>query len=94
MVLLPASPDGRDLAPRLAVVLGRPLLAGAVAARIGAPLTLAIRGSLCIAGALWFASQLPKIRSVVRPIYVRLNIISEAPPTTLPTATLGEPPEI
>ena len=30
MVLLPASPDGRDLAPRLAVVLGRALLAGAV----------------------------------------------------------------
>jgi electron transfer flavoprotein alpha subunit len=30
MVLLPASPDGRDLAPRLAVALGRPLLAGAV----------------------------------------------------------------
>ena len=30
MILLPASPDGRDLAPRLAAVLGRPLLAGAV----------------------------------------------------------------
>ncbi len=30
MVVLPASPDGRDLAPRLAHVLGRPLLAGAV----------------------------------------------------------------
>ncbi|HEY5361172.1 MAG TPA: mycofactocin-associated electron transfer flavoprotein alpha subunit [Streptosporangiaceae bacterium] len=30
MVLLPASPDGRDLAPRLAVILGRALLAGAV----------------------------------------------------------------
>jgi electron transfer flavoprotein alpha subunit len=30
MVLLPASPDGRDLAPRLAVTLGRVLLAGAV----------------------------------------------------------------
>lgn len=30
MILLPASPDGRDLAPRLAMLLGRPLLAGAV----------------------------------------------------------------
>jgi electron transfer flavoprotein alpha subunit len=30
MVLLPESPDGRDLAPRLAVALGRGLLAGAV----------------------------------------------------------------
>ena len=30
VVLLPASPDGRDLAPRIAAVLGRPLLAGAM----------------------------------------------------------------
>jgi electron transfer flavoprotein alpha subunit len=29
-VLLPASADGRDLAPRLAAVLGRPLVAGAI----------------------------------------------------------------
>ncbi len=29
LVVLPASPDGRDLAPRLAAWLGRPLLAGA-----------------------------------------------------------------
>lgn len=31
LVVLPASADGRDLAPRLAVSLGRPLVAGAVA---------------------------------------------------------------
>jgi electron transfer flavoprotein alpha subunit len=30
VVVLPASPDGRDLAPRIAHALGRPLLAGAV----------------------------------------------------------------
>jgi electron transfer flavoprotein alpha subunit len=30
LVVLPASPDGRDLAPRLAYRLGRPLLAGAM----------------------------------------------------------------
>lgn len=30
MIILPASPDGRDLAPRLAHALGRPLLAGAI----------------------------------------------------------------
>jgi electron transfer flavoprotein alpha subunit len=33
VVLLPAAPDGRDLAPRLAHAMGRPLLAGAVAVR-------------------------------------------------------------
>ena len=32
LVVLPASPDGRDLAPRLAAVLGRPLLAQAIRA--------------------------------------------------------------
>ena len=35
LVLLPASADGRDLAPRLAHALARPLLAGAVAASPG-----------------------------------------------------------
>lgn len=35
VVVLPASPDGRDLAPRLAAVLGRPLLAGAVRVEAG-----------------------------------------------------------
>ena len=34
LVILPASPDGRDLAPRLAARLGRPLLAGAVSCRL------------------------------------------------------------
>ncbi len=33
LVVLPGSPDGRDLAPRLAAVLGRPLLANALRAR-------------------------------------------------------------
>jgi electron transfer flavoprotein alpha subunit len=31
LLVLPASPDGRDLAPRLAAAMARPLLAGAVA---------------------------------------------------------------
>jgi electron transfer flavoprotein alpha subunit len=33
VVILPGSPDGRDLGPRLAAEMGRPLLAGAVAVR-------------------------------------------------------------
>jgi len=36
LVVMPASPDGRDLAPRLAAVLGRPLVAGAACAACGA----------------------------------------------------------
>ncbi len=54
------------------------LWAGALTARIGAPPTLVIAGALCLAGAAWFASQLREIRTVVRPIYVRLGILPEA----------------
>lgn len=44
-VLLPASPDGRDLAPRLAAAMDRPLLAGATEYRDG-EVRLARRGGL------------------------------------------------
>lgn len=37
LLLLPSSPDGRDLAPRLAAVLGRPLVAGAIDVRCTRP---------------------------------------------------------
>lgn len=45
VVLLPASPDGRDLAPRLAAAMDRPLLAGATEYRDG-EVRLARRGGL------------------------------------------------
>ena len=45
VVVLPASPDGRDLAPRLSHVLDRPLLAGAVAVAVG-EVRLARQGGL------------------------------------------------
>jgi electron transfer flavoprotein alpha subunit len=35
LIVLPASPDGRDLAPRLSAEMGRPLLAGAIRVRLG-----------------------------------------------------------
>ena len=43
LVVLPASPDGRDLAPRLAAELARPLLAGAIEVRDDA-VTCAVHG--------------------------------------------------
>jgi MFS family permease len=54
------------------------LLAGAVAARIGAPHTLLISGICCIAGALWFTKTLPSLRRDVRPIYVRKRILPKS----------------
>lgn len=53
------------------------LLAGSMAARIGAPWTVIISGICCIAGALWFARSLPRLREVIRPIYVQLGILPE-----------------
>ena len=53
------------------------LIAGAVAGRIGAPVTLMIGGGLCVLGGVWFACRLGEIRKVVRPIYRQLGIIPE-----------------
>ena len=53
------------------------LFAGALASRIGAPETLIVSGLACIIGSLFFVSKLPHIRKKVRPIYVKMGIISE-----------------
>jgi MFS family permease len=54
------------------------LLAGYLAARIGAPRTMMVNGAVCVIGSLWFARKLPAIRQIVRPIYVRMGIITLA----------------
>jgi MFS family permease len=51
------------------------LLAGASARAIGAPLTVALSGAVCIAGAIWFATRLRTIREIIRPIYIDLGIL-------------------
>jgi len=53
------------------------LVAGALASLIGAPETLILSGLACIIGSLLFALKLPHIRKKVRPIYVKMGIISE-----------------
>ncbi|MFZ0286584.1 MAG: MFS transporter [Terriglobales bacterium] len=51
------------------------LLAGGLAHRLGAPHAIMITGSFCLAGALWFSTQLRSIRKIMRPIYVEMGII-------------------
>jgi MFS family permease len=51
------------------------LLAGGLAPVIGAPGTVVLCGAGCVAGAVWFWTQLPKLRPVIRPIYQRLGIL-------------------
>lgn len=53
------------------------LLAGTIAGRIGAPLTLAIGGMITVLGALIFMRKLPEMRKLVRPIYQQKGIITE-----------------
>ncbi len=52
------------------------LLAGALAYEIGAPLTVMVTGAFCLAGALWFTIELPKIRPIMRPIYQERGLLS------------------
>ena len=51
------------------------LLAGGLAHLVSAPVTMIITGSFCIAGAIWFTTQLPNIRVHIRPIYRELGIL-------------------
>jgi MFS family permease len=58
------------------------LLAGALAHRLGAPHAVMITGAFCVAGAVWFSTQLKSIRKIMRPIYVEMGIIrGKAGPT-------------
>jgi MFS family permease len=54
------------------------LLAGTAAGIIGAPLTLVFGGGFCLAGSLYFLKNLPNMRKLIRPIYIKMGIISES----------------
>ena len=83
VVLLPASPDGRDLAPHLAHALGRPLWAGATSVT-GAAVTVSRHGGRTLAtaalGGPIVATLLPGTRAV------------EPRPSTAPPPLLVELP--
>lgn len=69
------------------------LIAGVVASRIGAPYTLAIGGTLCVTGALWFVSKLRLIRAHIRPIYRQLGILPQVAEGMQAATALQVPPE-
>jgi len=50
------------------------LFAGTLAHSIGAPRTVMVSGACCLAGAMWFSTQLKAVRKVTRPIYVNLGL--------------------
>ena len=53
------------------------LLAGALAQRLGAQLTIALGGITTMVAAMLFAQHIPQFRLLVRPIYQQLGIIPE-----------------
>jgi MFS family permease len=55
------------------------LLAGSMAEWIGAPRTVMVTGSCCIAGGIWFWVRLPAIRREMRPVYEQLGILAPLP---------------
>jgi len=69
------------------------LLAGSVAARIGAPSALLISGLLCMAGALWFWAHLEEVRREVRPIYRELGILPQVAEGIQQATALQVPPQ-
>src|SRR4051794_3056267 len=53
------------------------LLAGVLAGKFGAPATVVASGIFCLIGAGLFARQLPRLREVIRPIYIQLGVLPE-----------------
>lgn len=51
------------------------LIAGSLASGIGAPRTILLGGLSCVVGALFFFRELPALRKVVHPVYIRLGIL-------------------
>jgi len=53
------------------------LIYGSLAAGIGAPRAVTIGGCVVLIGALVFSRELPELRKIVRPIYIKHGIIKE-----------------
>ena len=70
------------------------LISGMIANRIGAPATVIGGGVLSMAVALWFGSQLEKIRKIIRPIYIQLGILPEVATGIQAATALQTPPEV
>jgi len=64
------------------------LATGSLASWIGIQNTLLLNGICCVTGAVVLAGQLPRLRSFIRPIYVKMGIIPEVASGIQAAATL------
>lgn len=70
------------------------LLAGSLASRAGAPITILLGGTVCIVGAGLFLRGLPELRQAIRPIYIRLGILPEIAEGVRSATRFTTPPEV
>ena len=81
--MVPDAMRGRTMAVYSMMFMGMApvgaLLGGALSDRLGAPLTVAIGGLASLAGAWWFAVQLPKIRVEARQLMVAQAMVGGEP---------------
>ena len=82
-VMVPDALRGRVMAVYSMMFMGMApigaLLGGALADRLGAPVTVALGGLASIAGACWFGLQLPKIRVEARRLIVAQAVVGGEP---------------
>jgi MFS family permease len=69
------------------------LLAGVLAHAVGARWTVVLGGGACLVGAALFALHLPRLRALVRPLYIRLGILPEVAAGMQSAAELTRPPQ-
>src|SRR5262249_40788787 len=77
--LVPEDKRGRVMSLYTMAFLGMApigsLVAGSLGATLGAPLAVATCGGVTLLGAAWFLKELPRLRRMVRPVYVKLGIL-------------------
>jgi MFS family permease len=69
------------------------LMAGVLATRLGAENTILVGGAVCVVASLVFLRQLPALRRMVRPIYVKMGILPEIAGGIEAESYLARPPE-
>jgi MFS family permease len=81
--LVPEDKRGRVMSYYTAAFVGMApfgsLLAGSLAHLIGAPRTVMVTGTCCMAGAAWFWTRMKTLRKAIRPIYEQLGIVPVRP---------------
>ena len=68
------------------------LIAGTLASKFGASLTILSGGVICLIGSAIFAKYLPVLRTHIRPTYIRLGILPEVSKGLQSATHLDMPP--